>query len=135
MRITIDTNVLIAAFVSHGVCAELLEHCVRLHKLITSKFILDEFMRSLVAKFKIPRREAAEATKLLQSHMTVVVPYVLGKKACRDPEDDAVLGTAVAGRCKCIITGDKDLLVLKKHGNVDILSPHDFWKYEDETGI
>jgi predicted nucleic acid-binding protein len=31
---------------------------------------------------------------------------------CRDPDDDVVLGTAVAGRCDAIVTGDKDLLDL-----------------------
>jgi predicted nucleic acid-binding protein len=32
----------------------------------------------------------------------------------------------VSGKCDCIITGDKDLLVLKAHEGIDILSPRDF---------
>ena len=48
MRIVLDTNVLIAAFVSRGVCHELLEHCERQHQLISSGFILREFEDKLL---------------------------------------------------------------------------------------
>ncbi len=44
--------------------------------------------------------------------------------------DTNVQGTAIAGNCDCIVTGDKDLLVLKRFGDVDILNPADFMEYE-----
>ncbi|MGC8786092.1 MAG: putative toxin-antitoxin system toxin component, PIN family [Anaerolineae bacterium] len=34
--------------------------------------------------------------------------------ACRDPDDDAILGTAIAGNAACIVTGDDDLLIVKR---------------------
>ena len=40
---------------------------------------------------------------------------------CRDTDDDIVLGTAVAGTCDLIVTGDSDLLVL--YQNIPIVSP------------
>lgn len=43
MRILLDTNVLIAAFLTRGICNELLEHCLRHHQLINSEFLLNEF--------------------------------------------------------------------------------------------
>ena len=43
MKVVLDTNVLIAAFITKGVCSELLEHCLRRHEIIMSEFILDEF--------------------------------------------------------------------------------------------
>jgi predicted nucleic acid-binding protein len=42
MRITLDTNVLIAAFISRGFCAELFEHCSIHDTLVSSKFISSE---------------------------------------------------------------------------------------------
>jgi len=30
------------------------------------------------------------------------------------------------GKCDCIVTGDKDLLVFKQHQGIDIFSPRDF---------
>lgn len=43
MKIVLDTNVFIAAFISHGACHELLEHCAIRHEIILSPFIYDEF--------------------------------------------------------------------------------------------
>mgnify|MGYP005838039229 CR=1 FL=1 len=51
MRILLDTNVLIAAFISRGVCGDLFEHLTRQHELITSTFILNELSEHLGNKF------------------------------------------------------------------------------------
>ena len=58
--------------------------------------------------------------------MTVVTPSRLESQVCRDPEDDNILAAAVSADCDCIITGDKDLLVLKQYEGVQILSPRHF---------
>lgn len=131
MKIVLDTNVLIASFISRGACSELVEHCVQVHDLVTSAFILNEFSDKLISKFKIPHPEVEAASSLLRSYMMIVVPAALGTPVCRDPDDDLVIGTAKAGKCRCIITGDKDLLVLKRRFEIDILSPQEFWRYEN----
>jgi len=133
MRIVLDTNILIAAFISHGACADLFEHCVHYHEMITSEFVFTEFSHNLTTKFEIPASEANKAVQLLRSRVTVVVPSGLGGRVCRDPKDDPILGTAIQGNCQCIITGDKDLLALKKYRGIKIISPGDFWKYEDKV--
>jgi predicted nucleic acid-binding protein len=61
----------------------------------------------------------------------VVTPVNLGAAVCRDQDDDAVLATAVAGYCDCIITGDNDLLDLNQYSGIVILKPADFWEYEE----
>src|SRR2546428_7387927 len=65
MRIVLDTNVLIAAFISHGTCHELLEHCLNHHELVTSPFILGEFSQTLGKKFGFPSGEVREALRIL----------------------------------------------------------------------
>ena len=130
MRLVLDTNVLIAAFVARGVCHDLLEHCQHTHDLITSDFILDEFEGKLLKKFKVPEAEADEARALLTSHMQRVSPEPLSEPVCRDPDDDWILATALTGMCTCIVTGDKDLLVLERFYEIDIVSPSAFWRYE-----
>lgn len=52
MRLVLDSNVLIAALIARGVCADLLEHCVLRHRIICSDFILEEVRQKLVTKFK-----------------------------------------------------------------------------------
>lgn len=130
MRVVLDTNVLIAAFIARGVCSDLLEHCVRRHTLVTSDFILTEFRGTLTSKFKFTDDEAGSAAALLLSRMDMVKPNALPAPVCRDRDDDTVLATAMTGNCDCIVTGDKDLLVLTRFGDVDILNPADFMKYE-----
>lgn len=45
---------------------------------------------------------------------------------CRDPYDDWVLATALAGEAEMIATGDDDLLVLEALRGIVILSPREF---------
>ena len=131
MRIVLDTNVLIAAFIARGVCHQLLEHCVSHHELVTSEFILAELREKLVDKFNYTSEVTDDVIALLRSRMEVVVPEALGAPVCRDPDDDNILATAVSGNGQCIITGDKDLLVLKRFQRIDILAPNAFLAYEE----
>ena len=131
MRLVLDTNVLIAAFISHGVCNELLEHCVLNHEVVLSKFILDELKEKLTDKFKFSVREANAAIRLMKSRSEMVSPPPLVSPLSRDPDDDNIIAAAVAGHCECIVTGDKDLLDLKEAHNISIIPPAHFWKFEN----
>jgi len=130
MNIVLDTNVLIAAFISHGTCSETLEHCIRYYNLITSQYILNEFRDNLISKFKFSILEVTEALELLKSRMIIVSPSPIPKNICKDSKDLPVIGTAVKGKCRYIITGDNDLLRLKKYNEITILTPNDFLKSE-----
>ena len=56
----------------------------------------------------------------------VVSPSRLPKPICRDPDDDWVLATAVAGEADVIVSGDKDLLILKRFQGIPIVTPRGF---------
>jgi len=126
VKIVLDTNVIIAALIARGVCHELLEYCVLRHTLMTSDFILNETHEKLTEKFGYKVDLADEAVSLLRSRMELVVPAKLERPVCRDIDDDNILAAAVSGKCDCIITGDKDLLVLKEYAGIEILNPRDF---------
>jgi uncharacterized protein len=130
MRLVLDTNVLIAAFIARGTCNELLEHCVAHHEIVTSLPLLAEFEEVLLRKFSFPRSETAQALRLLKSRAELVVPTSLPSEVCRDPKDDVVLGTAVGGSCQAIISGDKDLTSLVLYEDIRIVSPSEFWRFE-----
>ncbi len=130
MRVVLDTNVLIAAFITRGACSTLLEHCFNQHELITSDFILNEFRDKLTQKFNFNKQDIEEAIQLLQSKMEIVVPSTLEVPVFRDPDDDQILGTALAGHVTSIVTGDKDLLVIKKLEQIEIFQPSDFAEFE-----
>jgi putative PIN family toxin of toxin-antitoxin system len=135
MKIVLDTNVLIAAFIAQGVCNDLLEHCVQQHEIILSNFILDELRQKLSHKFKYSTEDVEDVANLLLSKAEVVKPTELSEPVSRDPDDDMVIGTAVAGSAACIITGDKDLLVLERHGDIDIIQPANFADYESKKSV
>jgi putative PIN family toxin of toxin-antitoxin system len=130
VRIVLDTNVLIAAFVSRGVCHDLFEHCERTHDLVGSDFILKELQGKLLKKFRVPPASVAAAVELVRVRTEIVRPHALDPPACRDPDDDWVLATALEGRCECIVTGDKDLLALDPFGALRIVAPGAFWEFE-----
>lgn len=132
MRIVFDTNVLIAALISHGVCSELVRYCAKNHELFLSDYILQEIQRTLSTKFKYPAPVAMKAVQLYSGRGVKVTPVPIEKGACKDETDFPVLGTALAARCDCLITGDKDLLLLEKFQGVRILQPNAFWDFEDK---
>jgi len=130
VKIVLDTNVLIAALIARGVCHELLEHCVLRHTLFTSEFILEETQEKLIEKFGYTADLSGDAIRVLRSRMKVVIPSKLEGQVCRDLDDDNVLAAAVSGNCDCIVTGDEDLLVLKRFEGVDIFTPRNFLDHE-----
>lgn len=131
MKVVLDTNVLIAAFVARtGRCAQLVERCAEAHEMVTSAPLLEEFRGKLVHKFRLGEDAADQRLAALESQMTVVAPAELPAPVSRDPDDDAVLATAVAGDCDCIVTGDQDLLVLRSYAGIPIISPGEFSAFE-----
>ncbi|PYI91414.1 MAG: putative toxin-antitoxin system toxin component, PIN family [Verrucomicrobia bacterium] len=122
MRLVLDTNVLIAAIAANGLCRDLVRVRLRAHTVITSEPLLAELRRTLRAKFRIAPDEL-RLLSLLRERSEVVKPASLDKRICRDPDDDIVLATAIAGRADLIVTGDNDLLVLKSFRGIHILSP------------
>jgi uncharacterized protein len=132
VRLVLDANVLIAAFVARGVCAELLEYCVREHEMVTSEAVLEEVRRNLVHRIKVTAAQGHQTVRLLRTRLEVVQPVTLDPPVCRDADDDLVLGTAIAGRCEAIVTGDKDLLDLVTHRDIAIVSPRGFWSFESQ---
>ncbi len=127
MKVVLDSNVLLAALGTHGLCEALLASCLKSHEILVCEQILAEVQRHLTGKFRFPISEAAEVIESFRQVCTIVVPRSLGPDACRDPEDLAILGTALAGQADCLVTGDADLLVLEKCGNIPILSPRGFY--------
>jgi uncharacterized protein len=133
VKVLLDTNVLVAALIARGVCSDLLEHCVRHHVVISSRPLLDELWRVLIEKFHQRSLDVRAVTRLFDETFTVVVPRALESPVCRDPDDDVVLATALAGECAAIVSGDQDLLILDPFQGIRVLAPAAFWKWESES--
>ena len=130
MRIVFDTNVLISAFIARGASSELFEHCLRNHDIVASRYILDEVDEVLGGKLGFPKREVQEVLGFLAGKLKLVEPELLDGPVSRDASDDPIIACAIASSADCLVTGDEDLLVLKKHEGIPIIRPSDFWRFE-----
>lgn len=122
-----DTNVVVAAFASRGLCAEIFEVCLSEHTVILSEYILSEIKEKLTEKIKIPKSIVKNIIAYLRDTAEIVVPMKLDESVCRDRDDDSIIGTALSGEARFIITGDDDLLSLESYRGVNMLTPRDFW--------
>jgi putative PIN family toxin of toxin-antitoxin system len=134
VKLLLDTNVLVAALVARGTCSDLPEHCVRQHIVVSSQPLLNELREVLERKFSQRAIDVRAAVQLFAETFTLVTPDILDPPTCRDPDDDFVLATALAGGCAAIITGDQDLLMLNPFRGIEVLAPSVFWKWEAEHG-
>lgn len=116
MRIVLDTNVLVRAFVSaRGPAAEVLRRATRAHRLLLSPYLLDEVERVLAYPRlrMIARFEPADVERFLNLLIEageVFHPAVDTGVPVSDPDDTAILQTAAAGRAEVICTLDRHLL-------------------------
>lgn len=126
MRVLFDTNVFVSAFTSAGLCHQAYERALIRADLITSPHLLDELQRTLVKRMKLDAGLAGEIVAELAGELELIEPTALPQPVCRDKDDDWVLATALAGGAEILVSGDKDLLVLKEFQGVKILSPRQF---------
>ena len=128
MRVILDTNVILAAFAGRGLAHALFELCLEKHEIIISEHILSEVQRNLGKKLKMPKEKVAAIAEYLREFCTLSSYKMLDKDVCRDIEDVKILGLAEAAEPDYLITGDSDLLVLKRFHSVPIITPREFWK-------
>ena len=134
MRAVLDSNVLIAAAATRGLCEALVELCLEQHEMVLGEHILTEVEEKLTKKLKVSRRIVRDYIGLLRGTAEVVKPTKVDRSACRDPEDLAVLGLLTTGRVEMLVSGDKDLLVLGEFSGARILSPRQFWEAVGKGG-
>lgn len=125
MRILYDTNVLIAMLSRRDAILAFKKQLENGVVHVSSPFILAEVEAVLVKKLKLTKQKAKATVRLLERQSVIVDPKKI-EKLCRDPFDDYVLAAAVSGKVDYLVTADKDLLVLEKHGKVVIIHPKDF---------
>lgn len=89
--------------------------------------VLDEFRRVLGRKLSATRAEVEEAVAIIgEAVHATAEPTEKVEGVCRDPDDDNVLACAQAAETEYLVTGDSDLLELKKFREITILTPRHF---------
>jgi putative PIN family toxin of toxin-antitoxin system len=128
MKLVFDTNVILSAFATHGLANSIFEFCLQQHTIVLSNHILEELEKSFLKKLKMPQDKIQAVLSFLKEFCLIADSKRLKKNICRDLEDDKILGLAMNAGVDFIITGDKDLLVLKNIESIAILTPREFWE-------
>lgn len=127
MRVCLDTNVLVAAFATRGLCSDVLRTVLTEHELILGEVILAEFRRVLKLKLKVPDERIESALSVFTAVEIVAKPDKPDPLPVRDRQDRWILATAMAGNAEVLVTGDADLLDLAAEAPLPILTPRAFW--------
>ena len=130
MKVIFDTNVLVAAFATDGLCSHLLRRANRGEfEIYVSPFILREFHEKLKTKLSLSQKETGEIMELLEQIVKIVNPEEQKIKIpniCRDKDDNFVIACGIASEADYIVTGDKELLKIKEYKSIRIINPREF---------
>ena len=127
MRVALDTNVLVSAVATRGLCADLFNLVLAEHKLIVGETVISELRRVLSDKFGVPGKTIDEVVALIRQESLVVRHAPSIKVNIRDKDDLPVLSEAVEGKAEVLVTGDKDLLDLTEKLPLQIVTPRQIW--------
>ena len=134
MRVFLDTNVLVSAFATRGLCAELLRTILAEHQLVLGEAVLTELGRVLATKMKVPSQTVAETDAFLRQEAAVISHSQDLDLDIRDPDDIVVVAQAIEGLADVLITGDRDLLDIAEALPLNVLSPRDGWELLQRRG-
>lgn len=133
MKVVLDTNVLLSGLMLPKSVPGRIVQAWRTARfdLVLSEPLLEEMERALaypkirsrigwdqdsIQRFTLMLRLRSDIVDITNFHVTVP----------RDPADSPVLATLITSQAECLISGDKDLLVLKEQ--YPILTPAEFSK-------
>lgn len=131
LRVIVDCNVYISLLIG-GSMAKLTDHLFSDHvELVLSDKLfaeIEEQIRKTKFKKYFTGRQADSLVQLLHAAGSVFLDKREPPRICRDPDDDYLLALAKTGKADVLLTGDKGLLVLEKHGRTRIMNAREFVK-------
>jgi putative PIN family toxin of toxin-antitoxin system len=128
LRVSLDTNVLVSAFTTRGICADVLAVVLAEHQLVLGEKVLAELRRVLQEKMKMPEDDVTDAEAFLRQEAAEVSKGSGVRADIRDPDDAEMLAQAIEGLAEVLVTGDRDLLDVTVELPVEVLSPRGFWE-------
>ncbi len=129
MRVFLDTNVLVSAFASRGICADLLRYVLVEHDLLVGEVVLVELERVLLGRIKVPQQTVLDIEQLLRGQHLVRKPRRHLSLGLRDVDDEWIVASAVTGKADALVTDDADILDEKDRIPVPAYSPRQFWQH------
>jgi uncharacterized protein len=129
VRVVLDTNVFVSALlVPNGPPARLLEGFRDdAWELLISGIILQEYAEVLLRpEFTLPPSLVSDLLDEIRRKAIDVVPSKRYRAVEQDPDDNEFIDVAVEGRADFLVSGDQDLLTMKRFRDIRIVPPVEF---------
>lgn len=126
LKVVLDTNIIISAIGFGGKPRTVLLMVLgkKIHA-ITTPLLLAELEDVVYKKFPKLAVNFKKIVKKLKKSFIIVQPTKT-LQIVRDTDNDRVIEAAIKGKCRYIITGDKDLLELNSFENIQIVTAEQF---------
>ena len=126
MKLLFDTNVIISGSVTRGSSFDVIKDAIYRHDVYYTDSLLKEIQESLN---KLPLSNSIKhfTIFIIKKYFIKGEPSVTAEEICRDPDDNKILADALTNEIEILITGDKDLLILKNYKGIKIISPKEYW--------
>lgn len=128
MRVFVDSNVLIAALATRGICVDLLRLVLVDHQLLASKAVFRELRGVLIERLGLPRALADQVIPFLRERADVCESRLAAVRTSAESEYDQILGAALEGQADVLVTADRALLATDNRASVRITDPRGFWE-------
>ena len=109
-----------------GTCYDIIDDSIEEHEPYYTDFVLDEVRRIFKNNFKYPNSTIEKLTSFITRRFIKGDTSDTLEKISRDESDDQLLADASFNHIDVIITGDKDLLELKRYKDIKIIAPKDY---------
>jgi uncharacterized protein len=128
MKVLLDTNVIVSAVTTRGLCADIFRAVLADHELVTCTKVLQEVARILHSKFSVPDSLISEYLELIAQDAILAEAKEVPTVQIKDLDDIEIIGAAISGKADVMVTGDRELQDIKPMRKLRIVSPRAFWE-------
>jgi len=128
MRVLLDSNVIVSAVATRGLCADIFRAVLADHDLVTCPKVLQEVERILRSKFSVPDNLISEYLELIRQDAILAEAKEVPAVKLKDADDMEIIGAAISGKADVMVTGDREVLEIKRLRRLRIISPRAFWE-------
>jgi putative PIN family toxin of toxin-antitoxin system len=128
MRVLLDTNVLVSAVTTRGLCADIFRAVLPDHELVTCTKVLQEITRILHTKFSVPDSLISEYLELIRQDAILAEAKEAPDGKIKDVDDIEIIGAAISGKADVMVTGDREVQNIKPMRKLRIVSLRAFWE-------
>ena len=128
MRVFLDTNVLVSALATRGLCADLYERLITEHETVIGEPVILEVLDILQRKFKATPTLLVNIEAELRLLEVIPAQETAPNLPIKDKEDPWIIAWALQADVEFFVTGDAELLDLGKADKLPIISPRECWQ-------